>query len=101
VAIVTRKPAFDRRYKKLSKDDKDEFQKRARWLLEDLDGGRPLRATLRVRKFRRLAAHGVLEFSFGNDCRAFFQYGPDGPNGEKHVIWLNVGDHRMYEHWEP
>ena len=93
--------AFVRRFKKLSNQDKDSFNQRALELGEDLDAGIPPRSSLGVRIFRKYASQRVHEFKWAADGRALFRYGIDDDDGQKHVIWLIVGTHSIYETWEP
>lgn len=41
-------------------------------------------------------AKGVLEFAFGGDLRATWQYGTPRRAGKYHIVWRRVGSHAIY-----
>jgi hypothetical protein len=72
------------------------FRRAVDKLVEDLDRGGPIRASLRVRP---MVGHaGIFEMTWaGNDGRAAFTYGPDMVTGKRHIIWRRVGEHEIFE----
>jgi hypothetical protein len=41
---------------------------------------------------------GIWEMTWeGNDGRATFMYGPEKLPGKRHVIWLRVGGHEIFQ----
>lgn len=50
---------------------------------------------LGIRRFRRLP--GVYEIRWAADGRALFMFGDERVPGEKHIIWIAVGDHSIYD----
>jgi hypothetical protein len=87
-------PQFDRDFAALSSDDKRKFRIAVAKFVEDLKAGRKPREGLRVKKYQSLK--GALEMSWAPDGRAYFKYGKPVREGERHVIWLAIGDHTIF-----
>ena len=63
--------------------------------VEDVDSGQ-FRASLRVKPVR--GQSGVWEMTWdGNDGRATFMHGPEKLASKRHVIWLRVGGHEIFQ----
>jgi hypothetical protein len=85
---------FDRNFAALSPDDKRKFRRAVGKLVEDLKAGRKPREGLRVKKYNRVK--GGLEMTWAPDGRAYFVYGKPIREGERHIVWLAIGDHSIF-----
>jgi hypothetical protein len=82
-------------YKKLKVGERANFKTAVAKFVEDLKRDGIVRASLGIRPFK--GAEGVLEFHFEGDGRALFEYGDPIRPDEKHVLWLNIGTHAVYD----
>ena len=90
-----RLPRFDRDFGALSDDEKDRFRVVIRKFVEDLEAGGMFRAGLRVKGIQ--SAKGIYEMSWEGDGRATFQFGEAIHEGEPHIVWRRIGDHRILD----
>jgi hypothetical protein len=86
---------FDRDYARLTAEEREAFRRAVRKFVEDLDAGRRLRKSLRVKGVRR--APGVFEMTWAPNGRATFEYGPPAREDDTHVIWRRVGTHDVLD----
>lgn len=64
-------------------------------MVDDLRAQRPFRKGLRIKKFQSMP--GVFEMTWAKNGRALFRYGNPIIPGEKHIIWIRVGTHDIFE----
>jgi len=82
-------------YDRLTDAQRKGFLRVLQRFIEDADSGQ-FRASLRVKPVRGQA--GIWEMTWeGNDGRATFMYGPEKLPGKRHVIWLHVGGHEIFQ----
>ena len=82
-------------YDQLTEAQRLRFLRVLQRFVEDVDSGQ-FRASLRVKPVR--GQSGVWEMTWdGNDGRATFMYGPEKLPGKRHVIWLRVGGHEIFQ----
>jgi hypothetical protein len=65
-----------------------------RKLVHDLRLGK-IRPGLRVKPYRRQP--GVWEMTWADDGRALFRFGESVIPGHRHVIWLRIGSHDIFD----
>ena len=80
---------------KLSPEQQAQFLAAIDEMIDDLRAQRPFRKGLRVKKFQ--SAPGVFEMTWAKNGRALFRYGNPVLPGEKHVIWIPIGTHDIFE----
>lgn len=85
---------FLRDFRKLTHARQKLFLKAIAMFLEGLKCGR-FRSSLRVKRFQ--GHEGVWEMTWAADGRALFRYGDSILPCEKHIIWLRVGGHEIFE----
>jgi hypothetical protein len=78
----------------LSQVQKERFKSAVREMVEDLRAKRGFRASLRVKRVRRV--RDVFEMTWAPDGRATFEYGPEQRPGEAHIIWRRIGGHDLF-----
>jgi hypothetical protein len=86
-------PRFLEDYGRLMEEEKTEFWRAIRALVEDLDNGRRIRHDLRPKRVHYRNRKDLWEITWANDGRAIFRYGEAQQPGKAHVIWLQVGSH--------
>jgi hypothetical protein len=69
------------------------FQQARRLFVEGLASGK-LNPRLRVKRYR--GRSGVWELTWDYDGRALFSYGPEITAGHPHVIWEDIGTHKIF-----
>lgn len=85
---------FRREYQRLTAHQRAEFMDAVGKFVADLRQG-TFRKGLRIKRF-----HGIedaWEMTWADDGRAVFRYGPSRRPGEKHVVWLRIGGHEIFE----
>ena len=85
--------SFTHDLKTLTRAERQAFQKAVQQFVEDLRKGE-FRKGLRVKKMQGHA--DVWEMTWAADGRATFSYGDAVIEGEKHVIWRRIGDHKIF-----
>ena len=50
---------------------------------------------LRIKPYRRVPGSWEMTWGFGDGMRALFYYGDEIRPGERHIIWIMVGDHSI------
>lgn len=94
-------PTFDvraraaREYAKLTRAKRRQFDLARREFVEALRRD-PSALPPRLRVKRVQGHPGIWEFSWADDGRATFEYGPEQQPGEPHVIWRRIGDHSIF-----
>ena len=87
--------AFKRDYSRLSAEEKERFKRAVLdKFVPDLVAGK-FRAGLGVRRYQARAE--VWEMRWAPDGRALFTYGEEHKPSEKHIVWLNIGGHEIFE----
>jgi hypothetical protein len=86
-------PSFDDAFEHLSSENKKRFKRKVREFVEDLKAGSRFRNGLRVKPYK--SRPGTFEMTWAPNGRAFFIYGEPVKDGERHVIWLDVGTHDL------
>ena len=81
-------------YRRLSRNQKDEFLAAKNILVAALLLGTQPPPALRVKRVQN--APGVWELSWAADGRATFEYGPELVPGETHIIWRRIGTHDIF-----
>ena len=82
-------------YDRLTEAQRLRFLRVLQRFVEDVDSGH-FRASLRVKPVR--GRSGIWEMTWeGNDGRATFMYGPEKLPGKRHVIWLRIGGHEIFQ----
>lgn len=89
-----RTASFRRDWKRLTREQRDDFRKAVALFVECLRTRGPLDPSLRVKRVQG-ARRGVRELTWAPDGRATFEYGPETRPGEPHVIWRRIGDHSI------
>lgn len=85
---------FWREYHALPRARQALFDRAVAKLVADLRAGR-LRKGLRI---KAVQGHtGVWELTWAPDGRATFMYGTSPRPGDKHVIWLRIGGHEIFD----
>ena len=82
--------AFRKHHRKLTPEQRKDFQKAVAFFVQDLKAGR-FRPGLRVKGVAGL--DGVFEMTWAPNGRAMFTYGDEVRGGEAHIVWLAVGTH--------
>ena len=86
-----------RAYDKLPRRQQDAFDRAVKLLVAGLGDNPPTyHPSLRVKRHRSSGA-GIYELSFGDGGRALFRRGEEVMQGEPHIEWLAVGDHKIVE----
>lgn len=94
-------PTFDalarflRDYAALTPEQREQFRRARRHLVEDLSAGQGARPGLRVKRVR--GTDDVWEMTWAGNGRATWQYGPEVIEGEPHVIWRRIGTHDIFQ----
>ncbi len=78
----------------LTPEQQTAFRTSLRKFIADLRVGR-FRKGLRVKRVR--GRPGIWEMTWADNGRALFRYGPSVRPGERHVIWLRIGGHEIFE----
>lgn len=86
---------FDNKYKRLSRQEQQQFRAAVRHLVEDLKAKKGFRRALRVKGFKR--ATGVFEMSWAPNGRALFTIDEEVIKGETHIRWISIGGHEIFE----
>jgi hypothetical protein len=86
---------FWSQYRRLTQARKEEFNAAVRKLVADLRAGKGFRKSLGVKKYQ--GQEGVFEMRWAPDGRALFRYGDEIRRGERHVVWLQIGGHAIYD----
>ena len=88
-------PGFWDDFARLMLAQQQRFLRVVRRFAEDADAG-AFRSALRVKPLR--GHPGIWEMTWeGNDGRATFMYGPEKLPGKRHVIWLRIGGHEIFQ----
>jgi hypothetical protein len=82
-------------YKKLTQDQREAFRVAVRQFIGDLEKAQGFARFLRVKPVQ--GKKGVWELSWGDDCRATWQYADDGKPGDPHIIWRRIGTHSIFK----
>src|SRR5262249_7842952 len=85
---------FRREYQRLTADQRAEFLDAVAKLVSDLRRG-TFRKGLRIKRFHGI--DDVWEMTWAEDGRALFRVGPPRRPGDKHVVWLRIGGHEIFE----
>jgi hypothetical protein len=83
---------FWREHRRLTAAQRDAFRRAVEHFVADLESGH-FRAGLRIKGI--VGMPGCFEMTWEADGRAIFTYGKEARPGEKHVIWLAIGTHRI------
>lgn len=87
--------------RQLSREQRKAFLAGVRKFVEDLraiEEGRQssFRAGLRVKRYQG-GEPGVMEMTWADDGRALWMFGEEQQTGKRHVIWLRVGTHDIFQ----
>ena len=86
---------FQRDFHALTKEEQKTFRETIEKFVEDLEGGKGFRNSLRVKGVR--GAEGIFEMTWAPNGRATFQYGDSIRRGEPHIIWRRCGTHDVFK----
>ena len=87
--------SFLNQYRRLTEAQKKEFKAAVDKLVADLRAGQGFRMSLGVKKYQ--GQEGVFEMRWAPDGRALFRHGDEVRRGERHVVWIAVGGHEIYD----
>ena len=92
------KPAFIRGYKRLSLEQKADFEAALRLFVAALLEMEAGRATtfpdkLRIKKVK--GVEGCWEMTWAPNRRATFSWGDEQKTGKRHVVWAEIGSHNI------
>jgi len=90
-----RSQRFLNELKRLTPEQRLQFEAAVRDMVADIKAKRPFRQSLGVKRFKSMA--DTYEMAWVGDDRALFQYGTSPHPGETHVIWISVGTHDIYK----
>lgn len=86
-----------RAYQKLPAKQRRAFDRARRLLVEGLGQSPPsYHPSLRIKRHQSSGA-GVYELSFGDGGRALFRRGNERRQGEPHIEWVAIGEHKLVE----
>ena len=86
---------FERDYEGLTEEQRGAFREAIRKFVEDLEGRKGFRKSLRVKGVQ--GAEGVFEMTWAPNGRATFQYGNPVHAGEPHIVWRRCGTHDVFK----
>ncbi len=92
------KPSFLRAYSRLSVEQQTQFEAVLAVFVAALAGmesgyANKFPAKLRIKKVK--GAEGCWEMTWAPNGRATFSWGAEQLPGKRHVVWLDIGDHRI------
>ncbi len=85
---------FEADYERLTPAERQAFKEAVAKFVVDLRRG-SFRKGLRVKRYRR--EEDRWEMTWADNGRALFRYGPSVRPGERHVIWLRIGGHEIFD----
>ena len=85
---------FGRQFVALDGDSQETFLAAVAQFVEDLQHGRPMRRSLRVKPVR--GHDGVFEMTWAANGRATFAYGEEQSPAQGHIIRRRIGSHDIF-----
>jgi hypothetical protein len=84
-------PRFWRDWALLPPDQRRQFAKAVRKMVQDLKVGQGFRKGLRIKGVQ--GSPGVFELTWADDGRATFSLGASIQPGDPHIVWRRIGSH--------